>query len=187
MFYFFFLCPMSSQPLTFYPKAMSFNSSSSFNVFAAQSSSESLYFIFLMCFNTRSGMISLSVFTAINILVVLPLCVLILHIGVRRWRRGSSVAVSHSDHFTYNIILTDLISLTGFVFTCCGVIAALPLLGLVGTYLFSLSLFAHVFLDILTCVKRYLAVVHPITYRNLKNAKGFESEMPPLAVFGCFL
>lgn len=116
-------------------------------------------------------MISLSVFTAINILVVLPL-----------WRWGSSVAVSHSDHFTYNIILTDLISLTGFVFTGCGVIAALPLLGLAGTYLFSLSLFAHVLLDILTCVERYMAVVHPITYRNFKNVKGVRVRN---AAIGC--
>lgn len=169
----FLLCPISSQSLTFYSKAMSFNSSS-LNVFAALLPSECMLSNFLRCFSSRNGIIGLGVFTVINILLVLPLCVLIFHIGVRRWQRGSGVAVSHSDFFTYNLILTDLFSLTGFVLTCCGIIAVLPLMALVGIYILSLSLFAHSFLDILICVERYLAVVHPITYRNLKNAKGIQ-------------
>lgn len=170
----FLLCPHSSQSLTSYPKAMAFNSSASLNVFAALFSSESMIFNFLRCFSSSSGFVGFGIFTVANILLVLPPCVLALHVGVRRWRRGSGAAVSHSDFVTYNLILTDLISQTGLVLTCCGVIAVLPFLALVGTYVFSLSLFAHAFLDILTCVERYLAVVHPITYRNLRNAKGIQ-------------
>lgn len=168
----FLLCPISSQSFTFFPKAMAFNSSSSLNVFAALFSSECMLFNFLRCFSSSDGIIGFGAFTVTNILLVLPLCVLILHIGVRHWRRGSSVAVNHSDFFTYNLIFADLFNLTGLVLTCCGIIAVLPFMALVGTYIFSLSLFAHSFLDILTCVERYLAVVHPITYRNLKNEKG---------------
>lgn len=160
---------------------MAFNSSSSVNVFAALFSSECMLFNFLRCFGSRNGIIGLGIFTVTSIVLVLPLCVLVLHIGVRRWRRDSRVAVSHSDFFTYNLIFTDLFGLTGLVLTCCGVIAVLPFAALVGTYLFTLSLFAHSFLDILTCVERYLAVVHPITYRNLKNAKEIQLRTATIA------
>lgn len=160
---------------------MSFNSSFSLDLLTPQSFSDNLYLIFLRCFNTREGIINLGAFIVINLLVVLPLCALILHFGVGRWLRGSGTAASHSDHLTFNLILTELLILMGFVLTWCGVFAALPLMGLAGTYIFSLNLFAHVVLDILTCVERYLAVVHPITYRNLKNAKGIRIRTTSIA------
>lgn len=167
----FLLCALYFQSLTFYSKAMPFNSTSSCNVFAALFSSEGIITVFLKCFERRNGIIGLSSLTVVNILLVFLPCVLVIHTGIRRFRQGS--AVTHSDFFTYNLILTDLISLTGFIFTC-GVIASLPFLAWLGICIFVLSLFAHSFLDILTCVERYLAVVHPITYRNLMNTKGIQ-------------
>lgn len=54
----------------------------------------------------------------------------------------------------------------------CGVIAGLDLMAFVGLFIFCASTFLFMLFDTLTCVERYVAVIHPITYRNLKHVKG---------------
>lgn len=51
----------------------------------------------------------------------------------------------------------------------------------VGISLFVINLSAHTLFHLLTCVERYLAVVHPITYRSLKKAKGIRIRNATIA------
>lgn len=66
--------------------------------------------------------------------------------------------------------------------TGCGVIAGLGPMRLVGLYIFCSTNSTLMIFDTLTCVERYVAVVHPITYQNLKNVKGVRIRN---AAIGC--
>lgn len=151
----------------FYPVAMSLNYSEE-----SSSSSASMYNILQTCMKTTSGIINLSLVTAINVSVVLPLAALVLYVSVQRWLQSSHFTVSHSDHFTYHMIASQVLNFSGLVFVFYGVNADHTLTVHVGLFIFGSNLFAHMVFDTLTCAERYLAVVHPVTYRNLKNAKG---------------
>lgn len=156
-----------SNKVSFFPLAMSVNCSEE-----CSSSPENMYTILQNCLKTKSGIINLSVVIATNAFVVVPLCALVIYTSVRRWLQCSGIAVSHSDHFAYQTIISDFLSLTGVLLSGCGAKAHHNLMMFVGLFLFCSTLFVTMFFDTLTCVERYLAVIHPIAYRNLKNAQG---------------
>lgn len=134
--------------------------------------SENMYAILGNCLKTPGGIINLSLIIGANVLVVLPLAALVLYVSVQRWLQSSRVTLSHSDHFTYHMLVNEILNVTGLLLACYGVNADLTLMVYGGLFLFSSNLFGNMFFDTLTGVERYLVVVHPITYRNLKSAKG---------------
>lgn len=138
----------------------------------SSTSSENMYTILQNCLNTTSGIINLNIAIATNVFVVIPLCVLIIYVSVGRWLRCSCMTVSHSDHFTYQTILSEFLILTGLILSSCGIVADHKLVMFGGLFLFCATLFLFMIFDTLTCIERYLAVNYPITYRNLKNAQG---------------
>lgn len=150
-----------------YPVAMSRNDTED-----SSPSSANIYNILQFCMRTTSGTINLGLVLATNVFVILPLAALVLYISVQRWLQSSRVTVSHSDHLTYHMVVNDLLSFSGLLLLCYGVNADHTLAVSVGIFIFSSNLLAHMFFDTLTCAERYLAVIHPVTYRNLKNAKG---------------
>lgn len=108
--------------------------------------------------------------------LLLPLFLLVLHVGFQRWWRRRSVATatatSHSDVLTFHMVLLELLSIvvtclyyysanTGKELQFAAVLAILPAIG-TGQSLFHL----------LTCMDRYLAVVHPIRYVWLRQSAG---------------
>lgn len=129
---------------------------------------ENIQQMLLICFMSTDGTINFSSFLAACCLTVVPLCALVIFISAQR----SGTAASHSDHFTYQTIINTLLSFTGMTLTGGGVRAGLSPMAHVGLFLFGSTAFTQMFFDTLTCVERYVAVVHPITYRNLKNVKG---------------
>ncbi|XP_054863446.1 uncharacterized protein LOC129348080 [Amphiprion ocellaris] len=103
--------------------------------------------------------------------LIIPLSIFILHLGHQRWRRQRSfAAVSHSDIFTFHLAVMELIGFSGNVVYLCGFY--LPRLFVVGFSLAGVTAFGEMLFHVLTCVERYLAVVHPVTYRGLKQAGG---------------
>lgn len=129
--------------------------------------------VFVMdCFRLPKGFINMTVLTAVGILV-LPVHVLILKLAHQRWRQKQSpTATSHFDLVTYHAAVLELVNMVGFVFCSIGVLVHLLYLTLLGVYLLSLKLTGQMLFDILTCVERYLAVVHPVTYLSLRTANG---------------
>ncbi len=140
------------------------------------SSNSSLNSLQYNCFIYRS---SFSVYTAYLVtyyILLLPLIFLVLYTGCKRWRKQRSVTTaaltSHSDIFTFNMVVVELISVLG----CCvfyygahineqRVISA-------GESAQSIVQPAQSLFHLLTCMDRYLAVVHPITYMRMRQRGG---------------
>ena len=157
------------------PIVMSVNSSPSFNASLPASSTccSSLYFFLYKCFRSKDGAINITILTIISILVLFPLYILVLYLGFKRWRQQrSNSTTSHSDVFTYNMVFMELMSVFGSTLICCGVYTVLQQMMMVGIYLFTINLSGQMFFHLLTCVERYLAVVHPITYLSLRQERG---------------
>lgn len=113
----------------------------------------------------------------LSYVLLLPLFLLVLHVGFQRWRRRrrsvtTVTATSHSDVLTFHMVLLELLGIavtslyyyaanTGKELQFAVVVTILPAIG-TGQCLFHL----------LTCVDRYLAVVHPIRYVWLRQSAG---------------
>lgn len=70
------------------------------------------------------------------------------------------------------MIVNEVLNFSGLVLVSYGVNADYQLMVHVGFLIFCSNIFAQLLIDTLTCAERYLAVVHPVTYLDLKNAKG---------------
>lgn len=124
------------------------------------------------CFNSTPATYSVTAFTITNVLILLPVYVFVLYLGLQRWRQqGPNRTMSHSDIFTYNMTIIDLLNVFGSILSCYGVHANLSLMVLISTYFLFITCSGHVLFHVLTCVECYLAVVHPITYLSLRKAK----------------
>lgn len=80
--------------------------------------------------------------------------------------------MSHSDFFTYNMMAMELIRVVGSWLFCFAIFADVSSVIMVGVYLFSISSPGQTLFHLLTCVERYLAVVHPVTYLGLRQGGG---------------
>lgn len=129
----------------------------------------------LNCIITRPGSIVYTVYFLINILLMLPICTMILYLGLQQWWQQSSTStgltMSHADTFTYHMVIMELFGVFGNILACCGIYAE-PVNVLVGLYFWTFPWYGEMFFHILTCLERYLAVVHPITYLSLKRERG---------------
>lgn len=149
---------------------MSLNSSS--NTSHTTSSSalhESIYIKLDICLKSKAGAINFSAFTITSALILLLPFSLVLCLGLQQWRQQHSM--SHNDHFTYHTVSIDMLSVFGCIVLCCGIYADISLMKIVGVYLFSTNTIGQIVFHLLTCVERYMAVVQPVTYRNLRKAK----------------
>lgn len=129
----------------------------------------------LLCFFSPHKNILLGYFITF-ILTFLPLCILVLYRGLHKWKQArsasSAAAVSHSDCFTYNIVLMDLIGVTGCTFLCGGIYGEDVLMLYGGSIIWVYSWYGETSLHVLTCMERHMAVVHPIAYMKLRNQRG---------------
>jgi len=125
------------------------------------------------CIGNKVGDAIASAFMYTKFLASVPLSILVLHVGHRRWRRQRSFrTTSHVDILTYNAAVFQLIyALAVFLFLCSDYTGVSALMG-VGFYLGGLSFLGEILIHILTCAERYLAVVHPVTYLGLRQPGG---------------
>ncbi|XP_068443439.1 uncharacterized protein [Clinocottus analis] len=150
------------------PTVMSVISSSSSSL-PSNSSSSNFYDIVQKCFDTKAGTYSMTAFIVNSILLILPLCIYVIYLGFQRWRQQrSSLTMSHCDIITFHVVVVELMNIAGAITTLTCLREALT----VGVFILSINITGQVLFHTLTCVERYLAVVHPVTYLGLKKGKG---------------
>ncbi|KAK2863363.1 hypothetical protein Q5P01_002896 [Channa striata] len=126
------------------------------------------------CLEFTTANLILTSMLVTNILLLFPLLVCVFYLGLQRWRKqrsGSAVSLmSHSDFFTYNMAALEVISILGsWLYRFGFYVDGLQQFG--KTFLYVTSP-AQTLFHLFTCVERYMAVVHPITYLSLKQAGG---------------
>lgn len=122
-------------------------------------------------FECHRSTVSISIgvaFSATRAALLLPASVLILYLGLHR----SSATKSDSDVFVYHLTAAELIWFSGFVSFYCGFLNDVPEMESLGLWLISMTYLTQSSLHVLTCVERYLAVVHPVTYLGLRKGPG---------------
>lgn len=125
------------------------------------------------CFNSTPGSSIFTGFTITNILLLLPLSIFILFFGFQRWRKQrGGTKVNSMDVFTYHMVAMELIGICGSITCCYGSFTDAKNILRVGCNAFAIISCVKMFFHILTCVERYLAVVHPITYLSLSKTDG---------------
>lgn len=107
-------------------------------------------------------------------LLLLPLYVFILCLGFQRWCRQPSAAagaaMSHSDFFTYQMMIIGIFDVFGSALVVLGGYLESQITFLIGVYLLSFVIPNQTISHVLTCMERYAAVVHAIAYMNLREA-----------------
>lgn len=148
---------------------MSVNSSSSTNT-------SYLFDFSLVCFFDRPSTITFTAFCISDIVIILPVCIVVIYLGLQKWQKQRSASraetTSHSDIFTYHMIVIEMICMFGGAVYCGGVLSNIFLVKIVGTVFINSISNGQIFIHTLTCAERYLAVVHPVTYMGLKNRNG---------------
>ncbi|KAF3837467.1 hypothetical protein F7725_004931 [Dissostichus mawsoni] len=88
-----------------------------------------------------------------------------------QWRRHRSVKQNHSDIITYNMAVMEVFLVFGSVFYCLSVLLNSEAMRLVSTHVYYITSCGQMSLHILICVERYLAMVHPVKYRSLRQSR----------------
>lgn len=147
---------------------MSINSSSPSNV--------STPFFYVDCRDSFSSMIIYTLYTAVSVLLLLPLYVFVICAGFRRSRRrrvtSARATTSHSDFFTYHMMVVEILSVLGSFCYTLGSFLICSTLTFIGVYGFHITFPGQTMFHVLASVECYLAVVHPVTYMHLREASG---------------
>ncbi|KAK2899529.1 hypothetical protein Q8A73_012658 [Channa argus] len=137
---------------------------------ALNSSSSSLKNVYHCVNSSAANIVSIS-FIITHIFLLLPLSLIISYLGYQQWwRQRSFSTTSHSDIFTYHAAAMELIFAVGGVLYCCGLYTAFSDLMTVGFFATSIFFSGQISLHILTCIERYVAVVHPVNYMGLRQS-----------------
>lgn len=139
-----------------------------------------------LCYQSTVGRYTLTVISLSYGLFTVPLSVFVLYVGFQRLV-SPAVIMTHSDFFTYNMAIVELFITFSQIFYYCSSYTDLP--GWIAVDIASFIWPAQTLLPILVCLERYLAVVHPIIYRRLKQAGGvrLRNISTGLIWLNCFL
>ncbi|KAI9524414.1 hypothetical protein NQZ68_018097 [Dissostichus eleginoides] len=126
------------------------------------------------CLISRPGSLIFLSFYITSTLLILPICIFVLYLGFQRWRQWSSTSstTSHSDIFTFHMVLMELVDYSGFTLVILGIHLVNENATSAGFIIMLLPWYGRAYFHVLTCVERYLAVVHPVTYLSLKGQRG---------------
>lgn len=128
----------------------------------------------LFCFVLKPGFIIYTTSLIRTFLIVLPLCIFILYVDLQRRRKQRSTPSmpNHSDNLVYHLVVFELFGVVGDIIFLSGVSQGHVMIIHVGYSIWSLPWYGELFLNVLTSVEHYLAVVHPVTYLSLRSETG---------------
>lgn len=137
------------------------------------SSFRRFYTVIQKCVRSEYGTFSLATYSLINVVIFIPLYIYIFYLGLQRWcRQQCAASISHSDAFTYHMIIIEQLSIFGSLLLWGGAYSADVKIMYSGIHLSLLNLSGENTFHLLTGIERYIAVTYPITYLNLRNKKG---------------
>lgn len=120
-------------------------------------------------------LLSAKIFDTVSIvrtILLLPLCSLVLYLGFLRWRpQRSFQSASPSDILTYNLAVMELIWVFTYLCSVFGFVFDVLFLKVIGVFTY-VAFYGEMLFNSFICVEWYLAVVHPITYMQVRNARG---------------
>lgn len=133
-------------------------------------------FSILCCYLSKDGTIVFTAFTLTFFLLSFPLCLCVLKLIFQRWwqqRSSSTTAVmSSADVFTLHIAAVTQIGVFGCLVVSCGLHGSNYFVIMGGLWCWLFSWYGETLFHVLTCLERYLAVVHPIMYLKLRSERG---------------
>lgn len=126
-------------------------------------------------FNTE-GVIILITFFVTNCVFLLPISLIVIFLGLkRRFQQCFAVkpaTVVHSDVFIYHMAAMEFVGVPGCLLMIYSIFRN-QYIQMVNAYgMWSFSWFGETFFYLLICMEHYLAVVHPVAYRNLRKESG---------------
>lgn len=108
-----------------------------------------------------------------SLFLVLPVLILVLHLGVQQWRElHSAKGTTNSDVFTFHLAITEVIGIFGSIVACIGIFKWDLNLLICGIWFFNLTWYSETYFHLLACIECYLAVVYPIRYQSLRRKCG---------------
>lgn len=131
--------------------------------------------ILLECLFTPAGFTIMTSFAITLFFILLPLFLFVIYLGLQQWlQQHPAKFMSHSDVFTFNMIIIEITNVIGSIIICVGTYTYTLQMITLGTYIFAFNFHGQIFFHLLICLERYLAVVHPITYLTLRKEKGIK-------------
>ncbi len=124
--------------------------------------------VFICTDSYQGSFIGLSV-TAFQVLVLLPSHTWVLWLCTSDIRKGGNLATS--DIFTVNLSLLEVMTICLFLFTLVAFALNYQHALLLATFFSGSYIVGRPFTNCLICVERYMAVAHPVIYRNPASVK----------------
>lgn len=131
----------------------------------------------MFCFLSPQSDFIFAGFFITNSFVLFFLSVSVLYHAARERKQKGSFSslmstISHSDFFTYNLVVMEITGMFGCVVCFCAICSDQPYLLVCGAFPWFYAWYGETLFHTLTCLERYLAVVHPVTYMRLRNEQG---------------
>lgn len=128
------------------------------------------------CFRTTEDIIVFASFLFTQCLLFMPLSGVVFLLGLKSWFKqwfeSRPSTMSHSDAFMYHTAALQIMAFPGAMMMLYGLFQNQPSRLGTGYSLWSFGWYGETFFYLLTCTEHYLAVVHPISYRNLRKERG---------------
>lgn len=133
-------------------------------------------FLNMACMKSKHGSIVFSAFFIINSLLLLPSCILIFNLGAQRWRQQRTTSLASAmksplDVFNTHCSFIELLIILSQLGCFCGIYVSDVILRL-SYYVLCVCWIGETSSQILVCLERYLAVVHPLTFMRLRGETG---------------
>lgn len=142
-----------------------------FNLSSTNSSTSSV----THCFTATENVMVFVSFFFTQCVLILPISAIVFSFGLKRWFQqwfdSRPSTVRHSDAFIYHMAAIEIVGVPGCMLIIYGLFQKQRSHLSNGYIIYSFGWYGETFFYLLTCTEHYLAVVHPITYRNLQKER----------------
>lgn len=135
-------------------------------------SNSSVKLFYSACQSLTGTKVIHTIYSLINIFLF-PLYIFVLYVGFHRWvgHRSSPAmtAMTNTDFFTYNMMVVEVVGVLGSLLYTSGIYFSSETSLLLGGFFFCCMYPGQTLFHVLTCVDRYVVVVHPVAHMCLRE------------------